>query len=250
MCAFVLVVIPLAGFDGCSGGPQMIQGDCRPVHGSDICVWAEMSGSMALSFGATVPLKSIEAAPADAPMAWPPVAAATIPVPAELTKATTIETVTVFWEPHGHPPGPYLTPHFDFHFNTLSSAGLDAIDCADATKPASLPAAYGMADVDAPAPIGKLVGLCVPKMGMHAMPQAELDSAAPFQKTMIVGYYKTRPIFIEPMITRATLLEKKSFTIAVPDVPGRPTNARYPTQFRADYDAAAQTYRLVFSELK
>jgi hypothetical protein len=245
----VLFGLSVAGFATCSGGPQMVQGECRPVHGSDICVWTEMAGSAPLSFGATVPLKAIESAPADTPMVWPPVAAATIPVPAALTAATTIETLTVFWEAHGHPPGPYLTPHFDFHFNTLSPAGLDAIDCADVAKPTALPAAYGMTDVDA-GPIGKLVGLCVPKMGMHAMPEAELQSTTPFQKTMIVGYYKTKPIFIEPMITRATLLEKKGFSIAVPHVPGRPDNARYPTQFRADYDATAQAYRFVFSELK
>jgi hypothetical protein len=82
------------------------------------------------------------------------------------------------------------------------------------------------------------------------MPDAELQAGRVFEKTMIVGYYKTKPIFIEPMITRATLLERKGFSIAVPDVPGKPANARYPTQFRADYDQPAQSYRLVFSELR
>ena len=244
-----LALVGLVGLAGCSG-TQLVQGECRPVHGSNICIWTEMSGATPLSFGATGPIAAIEQAPADAPMVWPPVAAATIPVPAELTKATTIETLTMYWEPHGHPPGPYLTPHFDFHFNTLSTAGLDAIDCVDVAKPASLPAAYAMTDIDAPAPIGKLVGLCVPKMGMHSMPEAELQAGKVFEKTMIVGYYKMKPIFIEPMITRATLLEKKGFSIAVPDVPGKPSHARYPTQFRADYDATAQAYRLVFSELR
>jgi hypothetical protein len=231
------------------GGPQIVQGDCRSVHGADICLWTEMTASAPSSFGLTVPLRAIEAAPADAPMTWPPVAAATIPVPAALTSATAIETVTIFWEPHGHPPGPYLTPHFDFHFNTLSAAALDQIDCADTTKPATLPAAYGMTDVDA-GPLGMLVGLCVPKMGMHAVPASELQMTEPFQKTMIVGYYGAKPIFIEPMITRATLLERHNFAMTVPDVPGRAAGARLPTRFRADYDAAAASYRFVFSELK
>ena len=87
-------------------------------------------------------------------------------------------------------------------------------------------------------------------MGMHSMPDAELQAGKVFEKTMIVGYYKKNPIFIEPMITRATLLERKSFAIAVPDVPGKPSHARYPTQFRADFDQQTQAYRLVFSELK
>ncbi len=244
-----LLPVLFIGLAACSG-PQLIQGDCRPVHGGDICVWAEMSGSTPVSFGATVPIRSIEGAPADAPMTWPPVAVATVPLPDALKAATALEVMTVYWEPHGHPPGPYLTPHFDFHFNNVSAATLDAIDCTDLTKPASLPAAYESPDVDAGPPLGTLVGLCVPKMGMHALPSAELQAGALFQKTMIVGYYKGQSIFVEPMITRATLLERKNFTLAIPDVPGKPANARYPTKFRADYDGAAQAYRFVFSDLR
>ena len=40
---------------------------------------------------------------------------------------------TMFWEAYGHPPAPYLTPHFDFHFYTIPSAERAAIDCADTT---------------------------------------------------------------------------------------------------------------------
>ena len=52
------------------------------------------------------------------------------------------------------------------------------------------------------------------------------------------------------MITRATLLERQNFALAIPDVPGKPANARYPSKFRADYDSTAQAYRFVFSDLK
>ncbi len=96
--------------------------------------------------------------------------------------------------------------------------------------------------------LGALIGLCVPKMGMHAVPGADLQAATLFQKTMLVGYYHGATIFLEPMITRATLLERRSFSLAIPDVPDRPANVRYPTRFRADFDSTAQAYRFVFTD--
>lgn len=226
---------------------QIVQGECRPVNGADICSWGEMSSKALVAFGATVPVRSVENAPAEAPMVWPPVVAAAIPLPEAVRSATGFSVLTIFWEPHGHPPGPYLIPHFDFHFyTTMSAADVAAIDCADSTKPGRLPTAYELPDVSIPQ-LGNLIGLCVPGMGMHAVPEAELHATTLFQKTMIVGYYHRRPIFIEPMITRATLLERRSFAIDVPEVPDRPADVRHPRRFRADYDSTTQAYKFVFS---
>lgn len=236
------VGVLVIGLGACSKR-QIVQGECRPVHGADVCVWGESSGNTLLAFGATVPVASVENAPADAPMVWPPVVAATIVLPEGVKSATGFDNLTVFWEAHGHPPGPYLVPHFDFHFNTIP---VGAIDCADLTKPGRLPAAYELPDVSIPQ-LGDLIGLCVPGMGMHAVPAAELHAPTTFRKTMIVGYYQGRPIFVEPMITRATLMEQRSFLLAIPDVPDRPANVRYPTRFRADYDSTRQAYKFVFS---
>ena len=244
LSAVGMLVIGLAA---CSK-QQVVQGECRPVNGADVCVWGETSGNALVAFGATIPVGSVENAPADAPMVWPPVSDAVIPLPEAVRSATGFAVMTVFWEPHGHPPGPYLVPHFDFHFYAIPAGEVDAIDCADSTKPGRLPAAYELPDVNIPQ-LGTLLGLCVPKMGMHALLGAELHAATTFQKTMIVGYYRGRPIFVEPMITRATLLERRSFSMDIPEVPDRPTSVRYPTSFRADYDSTAQTYKFVFSGL-
>lgn len=237
----------LSGLAACSKR-QIVQGECRPVNGANVCVWAESSGNTLVAFGATVPVGSVENAPADAPMVWPPVAAAAIPLPEAVSSATGFTVLTVYWEAHGHPPGPYLVPHFDFHFYTIPAGDADAIDCADSTKPGRLPTAYELPDVSIPQ-LGNLIGLCVPKMGMHALLGAELHAPTTFQKTMVVGYYRGRPIFVEPMITRATLLERRSFLLGIPDVPDRPANVRYPTRFRADYDSTSQAYKFVFSDL-
>jgi hypothetical protein len=235
--AFVVVV------SGCAG-EKVVQGECRPFNGADVCSWGRMKGNTLVAFGATIPMKSIENAPADVPMVWPPKADAVVPMPAEVKAGTGFDNMTFYWEPHGHPPGPYLTPHFDFHFNTESVA---AIDCADSTKPAQLPAAYALVDVPIPQ-MGTLIGLCVPGMGMHSLPGAELNATALFQKTMIVGFYHAKPIFVEPMITRATMMERRSFAYDIPAVPGVAATAHYPAKFRADYDSTAQAYKFVFTD--
>ena len=108
---------------------------------------------------------------------------------------------TMFWEAHGHPPTPYLTPHFDFHFYTIPTGERAAIDCADTTKPAAFPAGYGMADVEIPG-IGTLIGLCVPAMGMHALLESEMNGQDLFTGTMVIGYDRGTPLFFEPMLTR------------------------------------------------
>jgi len=228
---------------------QVVKGECRPVNGADVCAWGETSGGALVAFGATVPVGAIENAPAEVPMAWPPVADAVIPLPDAVSSATGFRDMTLYWEPHGHPPGPYLVPHFDFHFNTISTDELNTVDCADSTKPARLPEAYELPDVTIPQ-LGTLLGLCVPKMGMHALLGSELHAPTAFEKTVIVGYYHGRPIFVEPMITRATLLGRQSFSLGIPRVPDGQAGVRYPTTFRAEYDGTAQAYRFVFSGLQ
>jgi hypothetical protein len=95
--------------------------------------------------------------------------------------------------------------------------------------------------------IGDLVGLCVPGMGMHAMPAAEIDQTEPFDASMLVGYYDGAPIFVEPMIARAKLLSAKGFTMKVPVVDTAAANVRWPSRFEAVYDASTQAYRFTFS---
>lgn len=237
----------------CQGSAPLVevQGECGDAFQAQICTWATMQGDSLVEMGAIVPIASIENAPAEGEMVWPPQPTVVAAVPAGAQQASGLNHLTVFWEPHGHPPGPYLTPHFDFHFYFGPSAGRNAIDCADSSKPSALPAAYALPDVKLPPPMAKmmgtntLVGLCVPEMGMHALLASELASAELFRGTMVVGYYGGTPIFVEPMLTRAMLLERRSFELAIPEIPG--LSGAYPRQFRADYDAEAEAYRFVFS---
>lgn len=159
-----------------------------------------------------------------------------------------MQSLKLYREAHGHPPGPYLVPHFDFHFYTITPAETDAIDCSDLTKPATPPSGYALPDVEIP-DIGMLAGLCVPMMGMHALLQTELESENTFTGTMVIGYYEEQPIFFEPMITKELLMERRTFALDFPSVPGEWPGVTLPTRFEAEYDEASSSYRFVFSGL-
>ena len=240
---------------GCAADAPLVEvkGECQTTFGGELCTWARAQGEQVIEAGATIPIASIEGAPLEhAAMAWPPVPAAALALPGTGTEASGLQLLTVYWEPMGHPPGPYMTPHFDFHFYLVSAAERAAIDCKDETKPQALPPAYILPDEKLPPDMAQaigvstLVGICVPQMGMHALLAAEFEGQATFSGTMVIGYYQGKPIFIEPMISRAMLLKRESFTLPIPEVPG--LTGRHPKIFRADYDAERQVYRFTFSD--
>ncbi len=233
------------GLAGCAEPVRTIDGECKDVFGANVCTWGTLTGDAVVEFGATVPIASIEGAPADAPMAFPPPLIAAVRFPPEIRAATGFDHLGINWEAHGHPPETWLTPHFDFHFYSVSPSEIAAVDCTTLDKPASLPGGYTLPDMDIEG-LGMLVGLCVPGMGMHAAPEDELDDTEIFEATMIVGYYDESLISVEPMITRAKLEQQQDFALAVPEVPDAGAVTVWPTGFEATWDEGAQAYRFVF----
>jgi hypothetical protein len=230
------------------GGQRDLSGACQAVFDGDICTWGTMVGGEVTEFGATVPLATVENVPMEGEMVFPPVPNAVIPLPEEVARATGFDHLGVNWEVHGHPPTLFLTPHFDFHFYTIAPDRVQSIDCADERKPAQLPTAYSLPDIDVPG-LGTLVGLCVPHMGMHGMPTEELDQTDLFGASMLVGYYGQDVVFLEPMISHAKLAEAKTFPMAVPPLPNTSSAVRWPSRFEAVYDPESRAYRFVFSGL-
>ncbi len=229
-----------------------VEGECADVYEAQVCTWARMQGTTLVAVGVTVPIASIENAPDDQQMVWPPAQTAALRMPQSAQQQAGLTELTMFWEAHGHPPGPYLTPHFDFHFYTIPPTERSAIDCTDETKPSVMPAGYTLPDVILPPPLAQmagdsiLIGLCVRQMGMHSLLTSELESTDTFRGSMVIGYYHGMPIFIEPMVTRALLLEKQSFDLPIPSLPSM--TGAYPRSFQAAYDAERQVYHFVFSE--
>jgi hypothetical protein len=227
-----------------------VAGDCQDAFGADVCTWAVMDGDAVVEVGATIPLASIEGAADDAPFTWPPTMGAAVDMP-DASRQNGVSHLTMLWESMGHPPATFLVPHFDFHFYLISQDERLAIDCSELSKPSDLPEGYAMPDEQLPPELVEitgvetLIGLCVPEMGMHSLVAVEMESPDPFDGTLVVGYYEEKPIFLEPMISRSLLMERRSFDLAVPAVPG--LQGEQPTMFRADYDAEQDAYRFTFS---
>lgn len=219
---------------------------CSVVLESEVCTWVVMEGETAVELGATVPLEIIEAAPADAEMVWPPKELVTVALPEEARVALGIDHMGINWEAHGHPPATFAVPHFDFHFYNITQDEVGTIDCSNDAKPGQLPAGYTLPDVDVPG-LGVLVGLCVPRMGMHAMVDHDAHATDAFEASMILGYYAGQAIFFEPMVSRELLMKRSDFSLSVPAIDDLPPGVHYPREFRAEYDGAGRQYRLVFA---
>jgi hypothetical protein len=240
------VLVAAMGLIGCSD-TRFVEGECRDVYGGSVCTFAEFTGSTLTDIGVTFPMRTALDAPVELGMVWPPEPVAVLAFPEGVEEQTGFTHFELNWEHRGHQPETFLEPHFDFHFYTMPSDDLETVYCTDPTKPEILPAGYVLPDAVDPMH-GVLTGLCVPAMGMHAMPKAQLESGEPFASTMLIGYYAGNIIFVEPMVSRATLLRGETFSMEIPPLPAPDEGTQYPARFTARYDQSDATYRMVLSD--
>lgn len=252
-------LLGLAAFAGLAQGQgRMVRGQQGMLFGAKVSSWAKLNArGMVQEVGITVPMAAIEKAPlpsssmagmAGMNMAQGPTLRLEFP---EVVKNTTfLDHLDLYWEGAGHPPGRYLTPHFDFHFFGVPSSSVDRVDCKDLTLPAPELTPKGYAPAVPPG--ANPAEFCVPLMGFHGLPLSEFSAPGQlkpglFDKVMIAGFYGGRYTFTEPMITREFLLRRQNFSFAVlrPTKVGRKT--LYPTVFTATFDAKASAYSFVYS---
>jgi hypothetical protein len=227
----------------CEGDPSRASDAGAPDHGSPstegTLFGAKVSSYVALSrgevtqVGVRIPLSAIEMAPADAPFQNDLV----LDMPEAAKQQTFLSQLRVNWLAHGHGPAPYGGPHFDLHFYRGSASEIDAISCSGG---AEFPPEILTADHERPSS-------CVPAMGYHAWPSADALPGAAFTASLILGYIPTQLVFIEPMISQTTLLDKRDFELAI--TPPRKNGAaptRYPTVLRAHYQSDSKSYQLEF----
>ena len=178
--------------------------------------------------------------------------------------------VELDWNPGGHePPGIYDTPHFDFHFYTVSQAERASIvpsdprfqEKADRLPPdRERPESYVVAaPPGSPAPGVPLMGVhwvdvASPELqGMFGKPEAY----RPFTRTFLYGSWNGRFHFLEPMITRDHLLARKAAVnpaerdevIAVPTPSSYSMPGYYPGAYRITWDEGAKEYRVALTRL-
>ena len=164
-------------------------------------------------------------------------------LPDSVRGGSLIQHVSIDWNRHGHDPEKvYGKPHFDFHFFFVDGAKVASINCSDQTAiPEELvPAGYVLPPLDAP-------DSCVPNMGYHAVPVADLQPSHAFTETPIYGYYQGQFIFFEPMMTREFLMQGKSinYPIQYPASFLKQSKKMFmPTLFKMEFSPKEDAYRI------
>jgi hypothetical protein len=199
--------------------------------------WEKMNGAEVLEAGMTIP-SAIVANPPRQPGKGPAGAIAVIGFPKIVEDTTCLNHFELNWESHGHEPQVFMHPHFDFHFYGVPVAEVMHVSIPDPSPPSaeSIPAGYAY-----PGP-----EFAVPQMGVHAVRPADLEK--PFTDVLILGFYGGHMTFIEPVATRARLLQRQPITYAIPVPPVMGRITRYPTKFRLVYDLEAEAWHLIFSD--
>ena len=220
-----------------------IAGDVKQAMNSTLATWVTLdTAGKVKDVNWNLPLTavtSLDGAPFDARV-W-------MNFPPEAARDTALTGFAYDWLSFGHfPNGIYDVGHWEFHMVVQDFADVQAIDCQDPTLPAAeiVPSTYYVL----PPPDN-----CFPGMGIHSIhlgaPEFQKER---FTYSNMLVYYRTGKLkdvgtklaSMEPKVTTSFLKERKSFTIALPELPpgsiGRATLV--PTTLVASYDSANDAF--------
>ncbi len=229
-------------------GARVVWGEATVIDGARVVTWALVSpqDNEILAAGITMPLKLIDNQPQQGG-SGPAGAIASLEFPAIVQETTFFNHLELHTQPNGHPflpfaanPNRYRAPHFDFHFYSIPEEQVRAIPFVPLPLPAvpanRLPAGY------------RQPGPSELEMGRHSGPLSEATATDPWRAVMITGFKPdgSQMHFVEPMITRATLLERQDFSLPMPMPSEFGRQTLYPTSFEAVFQGNA--YHLVFSD--
>jgi hypothetical protein len=167
-----------------------------------------------------------------------------LPLPPEIVSITPWNHIVIDWNPAGHGPPPYLSPHFDFHFYSITSADRKAIPVYTASPNTFnkfpgydyFPTNYfcpGDTNTKAPTQGGPraLGDAAEPQMGYHwiDITSKELQPGGVFTETFVYGSYNGKMNFIEPMVTHAFFQGVTSWSRSIPQAAKVQKSGYYPT---------------------
>jgi len=205
--------------------------------GQKVSAWAKLDANKSvIEAGVTIPSEIIEKPP-NHQGRGPAGAIVIVPFPEIVRASTFLNHFEMNWERHGHEPSVFMIPHFDFHFYNVPTTEVRKVTERDSLQPEAklIPAGYIY-----PGP-----EYSVPQMGVHAFRPADLER--PFTDVLILGYYGGKMTFIEPMVTRKRMLEKKDIAYDIPVSGLLGTSTRFPTKVDIRYDSKSNAYHLIFS---
>ena len=169
---------------------------------------------------------------------------------------TAFNHVMLNWNPQGHePPELFGKPHFDFHFDMVDMATMQAINPDDpkyAAEAEHLPEAkyvpQGYVVPPGPPPAAQ----AVPGMGVHMVDSTDstlVPGKYDFQKIVISGAWDGRYTFIEPMITREWLLTQPNSQESLKQPQAYQKAAYYPTTYDVHVDQQTKDYVIALTGL-
>jgi hypothetical protein len=169
---------------------------------------------------------------------------------------TAFDHVMLNWNPQGHEPAELFgKPHFDFHFDMVDMATMQAINPDDpkyAAEAEHLPEAkyvpQGYVVPPGPPPAAQ----AVPGMGVHLVDSSDptlVPGKYDFQKIIISGAWDGRYTFIEPMITREWLLTQPNTQESLKQPQAYQKTAYYPTTYAVHVDQQTKDYVITLAGL-
>jgi Domain of unknown function (DUF5602) len=169
---------------------------------------------------------------------------------------TAFNHVMLNWNPQGHDPAPLFgKPHFDFHFDMVDMATMQAIDpdepnfatrARNLPEPKYLPAGY-VVPPDPP-----VVAQVVPGMGVHLVDSGDttlVPGTYDFRQIIINGAWDGRYTFIEPMVTREFLLTQPTVHESLKQPQAYQKSAYYPTTYDIYVDQQTKDYVIALTGL-
>lgn len=158
------------------------------------------------------------------------------------------EGVMFDWNPKGHIPDPlYGIPHFDFHFYMIPKMEHMAIPeepghpHSEAFAKNYMPENYIS------------YNYAIAGMGNHWVPASAPEiNGGSFIKTLILGAYQNKQIFIEPMITLEYLQSLKpneTVTESISQFPKVQKSGYYPMNYTITYDDTPGEYKIALTDM-
>lgn len=144
------------------------------------------------------------------------------------------------WNPMGHPPMGWMTPHADFHFYMVPQADVDAITAGPIPHVISqesydkalkaVPAKYmakGFVNTEPPSTVGGMGNHLIDPMS----PEIVDPQKNPMTYTWIFGTYEGKVTFWEPMISGSFLSSKQDAVVDIKLPDAYEKAGWYPTKY-------------------
>ncbi len=238
--AVIVCVAAGSSGQGCSadeGDHTVVAGERGLLAGGEVRAWAwvEHTGEVS-AVGLTMDDQaSATGRRASLDLAFPEVA----------RQATFFDHLRIRFNPDPHAlEGVAGGAHFDVHLYGIDAATREAIDCAAEPRPASLPHGYSVAGTAV-----EPKGSCVPQRGVRSVNLNALrlfGGPAQPTKTLVLGYHAGKLAFVEPVISKALIVDHEMFDLQVPQPDGLGGRA-YPKSLQTVYRTSTGEYHLVFT---